>query len=281
MTKIKKPDVKQSEIYDAFDNLQYRNILEKSSKKYDKYFEDLKSLYDFENEKIKKDSEYKEYIKKMYSERFSNKNYTNLYKFYLKIREITSYCPYCNFPSHSIKQVDHFFPKSTFPSLSLTIENLIPVCTDCNKNKLDYFSLNSNEMLLHPYYDDVLCESFDFIHCDVIEDDHIGFIFSIRKLGTWNDDIFNRVMIHFKKFELDTLYSSDFETDFSVYIEELKELYNDCNIEGVKENLKRKIRAYKKSNIKPWYYAGYTAILNNVWFFEHYIIKFKIPSAKE
>jgi hypothetical protein len=271
MKKIKKPDISQPEIYNAFDNLKYKDIIEEKSLNYGTYFDNLKTLYDFETKKIREDSSYKEYMKKMYSQRFSNKNYPLLYKYYTIIRTSTTYCPYCNYPTHSIRQVDHYFPKASFPSLALTIENLVPICMDCNRLKLEYYSLNKSEMLIHPYYDEFVDDAFEFIYCNVIEKDHIGFKFSIKKLDYWNDLIFNRVNLHFKNLELDKLYSSDFEADFSVYIEELKELYIDCDEDSVKEALKRKIRSYKKSNIKPWYYAGYNAIINCVWFFDYYI----------
>ncbi|WP_018306975.1 HNH endonuclease [Desulfitobacterium hafniense] len=271
MKKINKPEIDQSEICNTFNNLKYKDIIEEKSLHYSTYFDDLKSLYDFETKKSKEDSLYREYMKKMYSQRFSNKAYPLLYKYYRIIRSSSTHCPYCNYPTHSIKQVDHYFPKALFPSLALTIENLVPICMDCNRLKFEYHSFNKSEMLIHPYYDEFVKEGFEFINCEVIEKDNIGFDFSIKKLNDWDDVIFNRVNLHFKNLELDKLYSSDFEADFSVYIEELKELYIDCDENSVKEALRRKIRSYKKSNIKPWYYAGYNAIINCSWFFNYYI----------
>lgn len=77
--------------------------------------------------------------------------------------------------------------------------------------------------------------------------------------------------IHFANLELEQLYSTDFESDFSVYFEELKELYIDCGEHYVRDALDRKIRSYKKQQIKPWYYAGYSAIAQCQWFFDYYI----------
>ncbi|NCB42199.1 MAG: HNH endonuclease [Clostridia bacterium] len=271
MKKIKRPDISQSEICNAFENLKYKDIIEEKSSDYHTYFDDLELLYNFETKKNEEDSSYGEYMKKMYSQRFSNKNYPILYKYYTKIRSSTTYCPYCNYPTHSIRQIDHYFPKASFPSLALTIENLVPICMDCNRLKLEYYSFEKSKMLIHPYYDEFANDSFEFINCKVIEKDHIGFDFSIKKLDAWDDDIFNRVNLHFENLELDKLYSSDFEADFSVYIEELKELYIDCDEASVKEALNRKVRSCKKSNIKPWYYAGYNSIIDCSWFFNYYI----------
>ena len=279
MKKIKRPDISQSEINTTFDHLKYKDIIEEKSLNYPTYFDDLKSLYDFEIEKNAEDHSYREYMKKMYSQRLTNKNYPSSYKYYTQIRTSATYCPYCNYPTHSIRQVDHYFPKASFPSLALTIENLVPICMDCNRLKLEYFSFDKSKMLIHPYYDEFANDAFDFIVCKVIEQDHIGFDFSIKRLDSWNDEIFNRVNLHFKKLELDKLYSSDFEADFSVYIEELKELYNDCDENSVKEALERKVRSCKNSNIKPWYHAGYTSLINSCWFFNYYIKKFRLPAT--
>jgi len=69
-------------------------------------------------------------------------------------------CPYCNVnpvgvgvdKKRKIKtrnQIDHFFPEAIYPFLSISLFNLIPSCTDCNKNKLS-FDTYINEMV-YPY----------------------------------------------------------------------------------------------------------------------------------
>jgi hypothetical protein len=69
-------------------------------------------------------------------------------------------CPYCNaqntiltnkdFGNEILKfQFDHFFPKSEFPYLSISLYNLIPSCANCNITKSSK-SLNLNEHY-HPY----------------------------------------------------------------------------------------------------------------------------------
>ena len=49
-------------------------------------------------------------------------------------------CPYCNRLLIDVKgaiQMDHFYPKTIYPMLSLCFFNLIPSCTSCNKLKSD------------------------------------------------------------------------------------------------------------------------------------------------
>lgn len=72
-------------------------------------------------------------------------------------------CPYCNrsyvFTIKRKKarpQYDHFFPKSKYPYLSISMYNLIPCCAVCNQAKLDfdtYDSEASEENFMYPYRD--------------------------------------------------------------------------------------------------------------------------------
>lgn len=55
-----------------------------------------------------------------------------------------SVCPYCNrdyINSRSVKlagaQLDHFYPRSSYPVFSLCLYNLVPVCGNCNRIKRD------------------------------------------------------------------------------------------------------------------------------------------------
>ncbi|MFD0836690.1 hypothetical protein ACFQ0I_13005 [Mariniflexile aquimaris] len=70
-------------------------------------------------------------------------------------------CTYCNtqytlFVEHNSKKkllfhLDHFFPKSVYPYLSLSYYNLIPCCASCNMSKSDKpYNIADN---IHPYED--------------------------------------------------------------------------------------------------------------------------------
>lgn len=88
-----------------------------------------------------------------------------------KILNIKS-CPYCNMhytlyaeetSKNSKKkelakfQFDHFFDKSKYPMLSMSLYNLIPSCAVCNHSKLT----NKLSLSFHPYHSSI-CEQFRF-----------------------------------------------------------------------------------------------------------------------
>ncbi|AZA49490.1 hypothetical protein EG346_15475 [Chryseobacterium carnipullorum] len=85
-----------------------------------------------------------------------------------------STCTYCNRNytlnvsiNHASAQMDHWFPKTLFPLLSLSFYNLIPSCSTCNhikgqsKKKEIWWQKRSLIEMLHPYFPEPN-ESFKF-----------------------------------------------------------------------------------------------------------------------
>ena len=80
-------------------------------------------------------------------------------------------CPYCNrnyiftLQNSSVRpQYDHFFPKSLYPYLALSMYNLIPCCAVCNSAKQDFDTYDSTileENFIYPYRDSY-GEQFNF-----------------------------------------------------------------------------------------------------------------------
>jgi len=73
-------------------------------------------------------------------------------------------CPYCNrsyvftLKGENVRpQYDHFFPKSKYPYLALSMYNLVPCCSICNSAKSDentYDALNNEETYIYPFRDE-------------------------------------------------------------------------------------------------------------------------------
>jgi len=69
-------------------------------------------------------------------------------------------CPYCDGPLTAGRaKLDHFLPKENFPFLSVTPDNLVPACTDCNsiqikgrKVPLSQPPANAAADWFHPYH---------------------------------------------------------------------------------------------------------------------------------
>ncbi|WP_317411840.1 HNH endonuclease, partial [Clostridium baratii] len=229
MKKIKEPSLRQEEICNSFSDLKYKERVIEKSIKYKEILSNVEEHLEDENKFQKINEDYSDYMKKMYSSRFSNKQYKNIYKFYQEIRSKEKYCPYCNVPTREVRQVDHYLPKSNFPGLALVVKNLVPICKDCNEVKGNYYSLDKENQLIHPYYDIEMIDAFEYIECSIIEKTDIGFQFSIKKLDSWSDIFYKRVVFHFKKLKIDEIYLSDFIAEYDIYIDELKKCYEILN----------------------------------------------------
>ena len=77
--------------------------------------------------------------------------------------ETLKYCPYCNadtvyaFKKNNAKQsavsaLDHFYPKSQYPFLALSLYNLVPVCARCNSQMKGCADMTD---VANPYIEDV------------------------------------------------------------------------------------------------------------------------------
>lgn len=271
MKKINKPNIKQEDVCSSFNKLEYQDRILEKSLKYDEIISEVECFYKEETNFIKNNKNFPDYMKKVYSSRFSNNKYTNIYEYYNQIRSAEKRCPYCNFYTRQVRQLDHYLPKAVFPSLSIVVSNLVPICKDCNEIKDAYYSFDKSKQLIHPYYDTQVEDIFNFLQCCVIEDLNIGFKFYIKKLNSWDDVFYKKLKFHFEKLKIDDLYLSDFEAEFDIVFEELKMLYQEINDEQiVRENLQRKVDAYLNTKSMPWRYAGFKSLLSCTWFFETY-----------
>lgn len=78
-------------------------------------------------------------------------------------------CPLCGI--RLATTLDHYLPKMKYPSLAVSLINLVPACKDCNTVKLDKVFKESSEDTLHPYYDNITSDKWlqvEIIHAEEI-----------------------------------------------------------------------------------------------------------------
>lgn len=94
----------------------------------------------------------------------------------LKIQKV-KVCPYCNrqyiftLDNHKVRpQFDHYYPKSIYPYLALSIFNLIPSCSICNQAKSSFDTHDCP--ILYPYEEEfgdevrfrIISDDIEYIH---------------------------------------------------------------------------------------------------------------------
>jgi hypothetical protein len=62
-------------------------------------------------------------------------------------------CPFCD--QRNVSTLDHMLPKALYPALVVAPLNLIGVCMECNKLKLDIAPSGAEDTFLHTYFDDI------------------------------------------------------------------------------------------------------------------------------
>ena len=166
------------------------------SKKYADYVPNDLSGYglkQFNYEEIKQ-------IKKLYLQKFEPSD-SDGRKYYDLIMSNTDRCPICGISTPNT--LDHFVPKSLYPQLCITPDNLIPVCSDCNSKKLEDFSFNYMELPFHPYF-----ESMDekWLECKITF--NIGGITTFKFCcGNSSSRLFNKYVKHLATYDLNKKFS--------------------------------------------------------------------------
>ena len=153
-----------------------------------------------------------EYANNCYK-RFSN---TDMMRSWAKDINVIS-CPYCNlnyvnssFDNSTRSEFDHYYPKSLFPYLCISLYNLVPCCHDCNQKKGDLDTYSN--LFLYPFSEE-FGEKIIF-DIDVIKGS------SITNNG--NPEVFHRIGINIKDISNRPLPKS---VDNEVSILKIKEKY--------------------------------------------------------
>ena len=145
-------------------------------------------------------------------------------------------CPYCNrqytFSARkgelkSRPQFDHFFPKSIYPFLSISLYNLIPSCALCNSGKSDGSPLD----LLYPYE-----ESFESHNIYFSIDEIVPYLLKFQKsikilLESSNLDDEIIINSYYSNYKIKLLYEG--HSDYIKGIIEKKCIFNDDALESI------------------------------------------------
>ncbi|MBJ7570898.1 hypothetical protein JG789_06730 [Bacillus halotolerans] len=173
-------------------------------------------------------------------------------------------CPYCS--HRDVKTVDHYLPKAKYISYAITPLNLLPCCSDCNKDKLDSHSLIEENMLIHPYFDDI--SQIDWLECRVIENSWpISFAYEV------SDDITDlilksRIMYQFKLLNLGKLYADNATREFNKRVKSLLKEYNSNPSNKALDFINDNLESYLYDNPNSWQTKLFKALKKSKWFAE-------------
>lgn len=173
-------------------------------------------------------------------------------------------CPLCG--QRIASTLDHYLPKSEFPTLAVTPINLIPACSDCNKIKQNSIPANAKEQTLHPYFDDI--ELDVWLKAKIIHNNPCAFEFYIDPPDIWGALARQRIEYHFTQLEIQKLYSAHAAEELSNISKSLSNILEKGGGEGVRVFLQDAADSRKVVNKNSWQSAIYAAMANDQWFYD-------------
>lgn len=170
------------------------------------------------------------------------------------------FCPCCGEPGKP-GTLDHYLPKSIYPEFSIVIENLTPMCTDCQEFKGNkVLDKHGNKVFLHPYFDLV---ELVFIELDIRPpfDNPSGFIASVP--NTVPTDLKNLVERHLKDINFIARFEEFCSSEYSDLLTILSEEKTDPKRETVLKVVERFLKKAQQKDPNFWEAIFYRGILNN------------------
>ena len=175
-----------------------------------------------------------------------------------------SRCPYCG--HRRVRQLDHFLPKSKYPAFSVTPLNLVPSCSDCNKDKLAGDAARLEDLPLHPYFDNV--DHQTWLTAELLEGPMAVFMFSVdHECGLPAMDLL-RLQSQFEILNLSALYTTEANDELASIRLNLRRVFTDVGEEGVQEFLEDAALSSEHHQRNSWKTAMYRTASQSDWFCE-------------
>lgn len=171
-------------------------------------------------------------------------------------------CPLC--AQRTVAAVDHFLPQSRYPRLVLTPANLIPACSDCNKNKSASAPLRPEDQTLHPYFDDLGTERWLIV--EVLPSAPPTISFSVRPSAQWSAILVARVHHHFRTMGLSELYAAQAASEMADISYSLEEVGRASGAQGVRQHLDGQFHSRQDRDPNSWKTALYQGLRDSEWF---------------
>lgn len=179
---------------------------------------------------------------------------------YDEIRVRARICPMCG--HRTVATLDHFWPKRPHSALAVNPANLVPCCHDCNHIKNNFQPSCRTEELLHPYFDDLGDDTW--LQAEVVDSSgHPAVLFSPEPPPGWPEDTKQRVIHHFRLFQLAELYAIQAATELVAIAHEVADVYRDAGELGVRTHLQRRADSHWKAQPNSWQTAMYRALADS------------------
>ena len=231
-------DIKYKNIIDNLKDIITTNNLTKYSNLRDAYSpsekKEIKKAFDYAGHR--QNSDFMEHFKKLNIKScpFCNNNYIYFYE-----KEAGKY--------NTLATLEHYYPKSKYPYLSLSFYNLIPSCNTCN-SKFKGSTEKHERKILHPYLEDFNEKAKFSISVDSLP---VNKTIELEVNLKSNDE---RCKTSIDRFQLDKIYKQ--HNDIAKEIWNKAQVYNESQIEELYKSFYQKL-GYTKDDVKDMVFCNY------------------------
>lgn len=183
---------------------------------------------------------------------------------YDAIRNAPAYniCPLCG--QRTVASIDHYLPQSLHPIFNLTPANLVPSCSDCNKNKLAKLAQKAEQQTLHPYFDDLGRERWLVV--DIQETQPPTVAYRVKAVQDWSAVLAQRVQYHFNVMGLAELYAAQAASELADIAFGLMQIAETGGSVAVRSHLYGEFASRKARDENSWKTALYESLCESDWF---------------
>lgn len=143
-------------------------------------------------------------------------------------------CPICGISAPD--ELDHYLPKSEFPTLAIYVRNLVPICSTCNKKKSAIWSETGN--FFHPYFD--ILPDVQFLEATAtIENNGLIIEFQVNSNIGLDTQILAKLQTQLTILSLNDRYSKELNIYLAGQAISLLSNYESQGTIGVEEYLRR------------------------------------------
>ena len=171
-------------------------------------------------------------------------------------------CPFCD--HGQVSTLDHILPKTAFPELAVTPDNLVGACKDCNTEKLATAPTKAENAPLHPYFDNISHERW--LGAQVIEGKVAAVVFHVAYIDVWSEQLNARIKNQFELLDLGLLYASQAAREISVQRLNLTRTFNVLGENGVHKELHYQYRNWEDYGLNCWQAVTYRALSDSDWY---------------
>lgn len=185
----------------------------------------------------------------------------NKYYDYLMSLATTGKCPICGIGQ--VSTLDHYLAKTIYPTYTVTPYNLVPVCKDCNFEKLDA-CIDPDCAPLHPYYDDV--DSYIWLGAQIFSKQGmlVAEFFVNDELMEMNPVLFQRLKKHMQLYSLEKAYAIQAATEIAENVPFWKKKIAEWGDVGFSDYLRECLLSKEAFQHNTWNTALLRALLDNL-----------------